>query len=343
MAEQEEHGGGGGAGTVTLPGIGPVKKKLLMAVGGAGAAYVLWRYWQSSQAGGAAADPGADPYADAGTLPPVAGAVKADNGYGLAGGDAGGSATGFTGTSNSAWSQYAAQALSSASDKWSYGDILAALGAFIANRPLSGVQQEIVQAAIAMAGPAPEGTHVVIPGGDVPITVAPGHLRAWDATTDTQIGLQWDPVAGASHYRIFRTDLGSEPVGDSVDTKAYARGLTPNKSYAFQVAAVSASGKTGPKSSVFKASTKSVTLSKPATPRATMITRSGAHVSVPAVKGATGYLWYLNGAERGHSDAPGQSLSGLKANTSYKVAVRADTATQAPGPLSAAVTFKTKK
>jgi hypothetical protein len=177
----------------------------------------------------------------------------------------------------------------------------------------------------------------------VPVTVAPGHLRSWDVTTDTQIGMQWDPVAGASHYRIFRSDLGSEPVGDSQDTKFWARGLTPHKSYSFQVAAVSASGKVGPKSSAYKSTTKSVTLAKPGTPRVTAITRSGAHVSVTGVKGATGYLWYINGSERGHSDAPSQTLSGLKANTTYRIAVKADTATQAPGPLSGTATFKTKK
>jgi hypothetical protein len=342
----EEHEGHGGAGTITLPGVGPANKKMILAVGGAAAAYGLWRYWQASQAASAPVpgDSDGDGFADAGTLPSVAGAVRPENDYGLAdGGGAGGGGGGFTGTTNSAWTQYAAQALSGASDKWSYGDIAAALGAFIANRPLTGVQQEIVQAAIAMAGPPPEGTHPVIPGGDVPITVAPGHLRAWGTATDTQIGLQWDKVAGANHYRLFRSDLGSEPIGDSVDTTAYARGLTPNKSYTFQVAAISASGKTGPKSAAFTAKTKPVSLAKPSAPKVSLITKTGATLTTGAVKGATGYLWYVNGTDRGHSDGPRQAISGLRPNTSYRVHVRADTATQAPGPASADTTFKTKR
>jgi chitodextrinase len=347
MAE-EEHGGGGGhglAGTITLPGIGPANKKIVFAVGGAGAAYVIWRYWQNSRSAAAdttATDPAAPGYTDPGTLPAVAGAVKPDNGYGLPADDTGGGGGGgFTGTTNSAWSQYAATALSGASDKWSYGDISSALGAYIANRPLTASQQDIVQAAIAFAGPPPEGTHPVIPGGDVPITVAPSGLKVV-STTATTATLSWSAVAGAGDYRAYRSGSATN-VGTSRGTTITLGGLTPNTSYSFQVAAETASGRTGPKSGAVTGRTKPVSLAKPSTPRVTAITRSSAHVTVAAVKGATGYLWYLNGAERGHSDAPVQSLSGLKAGTTYRIAVRADTATQSPGPLSGPAVFKTKK
>jgi hypothetical protein len=345
VAEEE---GGGGHGSIKLPVIGGANKKVVLIVGGTAAAYVLWRYWQSSQASGdvVAGDSDGDGYADAGTLPSVAGAVREDNGYGLPdGGSTGGStdAYGFTGTTNSQWTQYAATQLSAASDKWSYGDVLDALGQFIANRPLTSAQQQIVQAAIAAAGQPPEGTHPVISGGDTPITVAPGHVRTWDVTTDTQVCFQWDAVAGASHYRIYRSGQGDEPVGDSADTKFRAKGLTPNKSYTFQVAAVSASGKVGPKSSAYTAKTKAVVLAKPSTPRVTLVSKTTAHVSTGAVKGATGYNWYVNGTARGHSDGPAYTLSGLKAGTSYKVHVKADTSNQGPGPASPDATFKTKK
>lgn len=348
MAEQEEGGGGGGlGGNLTLPGVGPVKKKVVIGVGGAAAAFVLWRYWQARKAAAApvAGDSNGDGFADGGTLPSVTGAVSDTNAYGQSGQNntSTSDSYGFQGTTNSQWTQYAVTQLSAASDKWSYGDIAEALGAFINNRPLTSVQQQIVQAAIALAGPPPEGTHPIIPGGDTSVTIAPGHLRAWDVTNDSQIGFQWDPVAGASHYRIFRTDLGSEPIGDSFDTKFYARGLTPNKSYGFKVAAVSAAGKVGPLSSTYTAKTRPVVLAKPTGVHVSSVTKSSAVVSCAPVKGATGYLWYINKVAHGHSDAPKYTVVNLHANTAYKLSVAADNATQSPGPQSGQVSFRTKK
>lgn len=347
MAEDEGGGGKGLSGTINLPGIGPAKKKVVFAIAGAGGAWVLWRYWQSSQAAATAADQtdaNGDGFPDAGVLPPVAGAVKPDNNYGSSDGSSAGTTDsfGFTGTTNSQWTQYAAAQLS-ASDVWSYTQILTALGQYLANKPLDSTAQQIVQAAIGVAGQPPEGTHVVVPGGDVPITVAPGHLRAWDTTTATQIGFQWDPVAGASHYRIYRAGLGDEPVGDSQDTKFWARGLQGNKSYTFQVAAVSAGGKVGPKSAPYTAKTKAVSLAKPGGVRVSSVTKSTAKISWNPVTGADEYKIYINNVAHGSSDHSPYTVQGLKPNTSYKVTVRADTSTQGPGPESSPITFRTKK
>lgn len=347
MAEEEREGGSGRlGGTVTLPGVGPVKKKMVIGVGSAAAAFVLWRYWQARKASATdtqdatAQDPG---MTDGGTLPSVAGAVSPTNSYGLPDGSQGSTDSyGFTGTTNSQWSQYAANQLSAASDKWSYGDIAEALGAFINNRPLTSTQQSIVQAAIALAGPPPEGTHPIIPGGDTAITVAPKNLRKWDAATPTQIGMQWDPVAGAVHYRIFRSGLG-EPVGDSADTKFHAQGLTPNTSYGFQVAAVTASNQVGPKSGTFTSRTAAVSLAKPSGVRVSSVTKTSAVVSCSPVNGATGYLWYINGVAHGHSDGPRYTVTSLRPGTAYKLSAAADTSTQGPGPQSGQVTFRTKK
>lgn len=348
MAEEDGGRGGGLGGTVTLPGVGPVKKKIVIGVGGAAAAFVLWRYWQARQAGDGAVpgDSDGDGFADGGTLPSVSGAVREDNGYGLPDGSGTSSDSyGFSGTTNSQWTQYAATQLSAASDKWSYGDVLEALGQYLNNRPLTSVQQQIVQAAIAAAGPPPEGTHPIIPGGDTALSVAPKNLRAWDTTTSTQIGFQWDAVPGATQYRIYRTDLGSEPVGHSFDTKFWAKGLRPNSSYSFQVEPLTASNKPGPKSATYTAKTKTVTLAKPSGVRVSSVSRSTVKVTWNRVAGADYYRIYINGANRGSADKgiTSYTVTGLKPNTAYKVSVAADTTNQTPGPQSGAVSFRTKK
>lgn len=348
MAEEEHEGGGAKlGGTVTLPGVGPVKKKVVIGIAAAAGGFVLWRYMQVRAAGGSSGavpgDSDGDGYADAGTLPSVAGAVSPDNSYGIPDGSTAGSTDsyGFTGTTNSQWAQYASTQLSAASDKWSSGDVMAALGAFLTNKPLTTTQQAIVQAAIGQAGQPPEGTHPIIPGGDVPITVAPAGLRVV-STTATTATLSYNAVAGAGYYRGYRSGASGN-VGASDGTTMTISGLTPNTSYSFQVAADTTSGSPGPKSSSVTGKTKAVTLAKPGGVKASSVTKTSAVASCSPVSGATGYNWYINGVAHGHSDAPKYTVSGLKANTAYKLSVAADTATQGPGPQSGQVSFKTKK
>lgn len=345
MAEEDKGGGGGGlGGTLTLPGVGPVNKKMVLGVGGVAAAYVLWRYYQARQADTTAVtgDSDGDGYADAGTLPGVSGAVSGTNSYGLSDGTSTSTDTyGFSGTTNSQWTQYASTQLSAASDKWSYGDVVAALGAFIANRPLTTAQQQIVQAAIGLAGPPPEGTHPIIPGGDTPITVAPTGLKV-TAKTSTTISLSWSAVAGADNYRVYRSGASTN-VGGTNGTSIVISGLNPNTTYSFQVAADTTSGSPGPKSTAVKAKTSALTIAKPTGVKVSSVTKTSAVVSCTAVKGASGYLWYINNVAHGHSDGPRYTVVALKPNTSYKLSVKADTATQSPGPVSGQVSFKTKK
>jgi hypothetical protein len=347
VAGTEGGGGGGGklGGNVTLPGIGPVKKKVVIAIGTVAGGFVLWRYWQARQEAAApvAGDSDGDGFADGGTLPSVSGAVSGDNSYGLPGQDTTTDSYGFQGTTNSQWTQYATTQLSAASDKWSYGDIASALGAFINNKPLTSTQQDIVQAAIALAGPPPEGTHPIIPGGDTPITVAPTGLKVL-STTSTTVTLQWNKVAGAGYYRVYRSG-SSTNVGatDAANNSIVIGGLTPNTSYSFLVAADTTSQIPGPKSTPVTAKTKAVTLAKPTGVKVSSVTKTTAVASCTAVKGATGYLWYINHLAHGHSDGPKYTLQGLRANTSYKLSVKADTQTQGPGPESGQVSFRTKK
>jgi chitodextrinase len=344
VAEDDDQGGG--KGTLNLPKLGAVKKKPVLIIGGVAAAYVVWRYWQASQAGATDAgttDADGDGYADEGTIPAVTGQGPV-TGYAPAD-DSGKSSDsyGFNGTTNSQWSQYATTQLSGASDKWSFGDIVAALGAYLANKPLTATQQEIVQAAKAVAGEPPEGTHPIIPGGDVPITVAPTGLKVVSTTT-TSVTLSWNPVAGAGYYRAYRSGA-SNNVGATDGTTITIDGLKPNTDYSFQVAADTTSGKPGPKSAAVHGKTKAVTLAKPGNIKISSVSKTTAKVSWSRVAGADYYRIYVNGTAHGSADGglTSYTITGLKPNTAYKVAVAADTTNQTPGPQSGAVSFRTKK
>ncbi len=334
-------------GDVNVPKLGPMNKKVLAGVGVAAAGFVGWRYYQSRKDAAAAAadttdttDPG---FQDPGVLPSVSGAV---DGSGLFGD---GTTTvptstdyGFTGTTNDQWTQYVATQLSQ-SDQWSYTDILTALGAYLAGRPLSAIQQQIVQAAIAIGGHPPVGNPVVVSGGNTPITVAPTGVVATGSTSST-VTLSWQPVAGAAQYRVYRSGVANN-VGGTNDATTHITigGLSPNTSYTFYVAAETGNGVLGPRSAGVAGKTTAISLKAPSTPKVTGVTASGASASTGAVSGATGYNWYINNVAHGHSDAPHYAISGLKKSTKYTLKVTADNASQAPGPASGSVVFTTKK
>lgn len=335
-------------GSVNVPGVGGVDKRVILGVGGVAVVFIGWKWYQAR--GAASYDPSADQAAtdpgfegDGGTLPSVSGAVSGDNSYGLP--DSSSSNTtdayGFTGTTNAQWTQYAAAQLAQASDSWSYGTVVSALGAFIANKPLTTTQQQIVQAAIAVAGYPPEGSHVIIPGGDTTITVAPTGLKV-TSTTETTASLSWGAVAGADGYRIYRSGV-SQVVGVANGTTGQVGGLQPNTSYSFQVAAFTGSGQTGPKSSSASGKTKAVALKAP-TIRVSSIAATAATVSWSKVSGATSYRIYVNGVPHGTADGGLSSyrITSLKKKTKYRVTVRADTTNQPTGPESKPATFTTK-
>jgi hypothetical protein len=335
-------------GTVDVPVVGGVDKRVLLAVGGVAVVFVGWKWYQASS--GAAYDPAAEPVdpgmEDPGVLPAVSGAVSPDNSYGLPDGSStgGSDSYGFTGTSNSQWTQYAALQLSQGSDAWSYAAIAAALGKFIANKALTSSEQEIVQAAIAVAGYPPEGSHVVIPGGDTKMTVAPTNLHV-TATDTTSVTLAWTKVDGAQSYRVYRSGAaGNVGATDGANSSIRIAGLQPNTEYSFTVAADSIGDLPGPKSSPVKATTKAVSLKAPGSVKVSSIAATAATVSWSKVSGATGYRVYLNGHQRGSADGSLSSyrVTGLNKKTRYSVTVRADTSNQQPGPPSHAVSFTTK-
>ncbi|MFJ3812579.1 fibronectin type III domain-containing protein [Streptomyces sp. NPDC090073] len=333
-------------GKVDVPGVGGVDKRVLIGVGGVAAVFIGWRFYQARSA--AAYDPAADAVdpgmEDPGVLPSVSGAVSPDNSYGLPDPSTNTSDSyGFHGKTNSEWTQYAAGQLSQASDSWSYAAIVTGLGKFINNRALTTQEQAIVQAAIAVAGYPPEGSHVIIPGGDTKINVAPTGVKVASTTQNTVV-LTWNPVAGAQSYRGYRSGASTN-VGtvDAPLTKMTISGLQPNTEYSFQIAADSIGDTPGPKSSPVKAKTKPVALKAP-TAKVSSIAATAATVSWTKVSGATSYRVYINGHLRGTADGGLSSyrVTGLSKKTKYKATVRADTTNQEPGPESKPVSFTTK-
>lgn len=333
------------SGTVDVPVVGAVDKRVLLGIGGVAAVFVGWKWWQSRNS--AAYDPEAEPVdpgmEDPGLLPGVSGAVRPGNDYGLPDGGGKGSTDdyGFTGKTNSQWTQYATNQLVQ-SDRWGYQDIVTALGKFVSRRALSTSDQAIVQAAIAVAGNPPEGSLVIIPGGDTKVTVAPTGLKVV-STTSTSVTLSWGSVAGATSYQIYRSGASGN-VGTSNSPTFTVSGLQPATSYSFQVAATSMSDAPGPKSSTVTVKTAGVTLKAPTGVKVSSVTKTTATVSWTKVANAQYYRIYVNGKPRGSADGGLSSyrITGLSGKTRYYVQVAGDTTTANPGPPSAKVNFTTK-
>lgn len=326
------------ADTVNVPKLGPVNKKMLIGIAVAAGGIVVWRYYQASQAPvddtATAEDTG---YEDAGTIPSVAGAVSDDNSYGY--GDTEDTDTSAF-TTNAQWSNYVSTYLTQ-SESWSFNDIASALGNYLGSKALTTTQQQIVQAAIAYGGYPPVGSFAIISGGNADMTVAPTGVRV-TSTTSTEANLSWNSVAGAEGYRIYRSG-DSAVAGYANSNSGKVGGLSPNTSYTFYVAASTSAGKIGPKSAGAKGKTKSVSLAKPNKPHAETISTTSTKLATNKVTGATGYRWYLGAVDRGSSDNPEKTITGLSPGKKYTVYVAADNATQAPGPKSVGYTFTTKK
>lgn len=332
-------------GTVNLPVAGKIKKRYVAIPAGVALAYVTYRWYQTRQDSADAA-----PAADDGiyTTPDQSEyGQSTSGGSGVVVGNNGNQTTdGTEGMStNDAWTRKAVENLTN--QGYDGATVAAALGDFLARRALTSAEASIARAAVAMTGQPPVGGpfpfNEQATTGGTGVLAAPANLRKLEASTDTQIGLAWDPVPGAAHYRIFRSDLGAEPIGDSLDGKFRARGLTPDHSYTFHVAAISSDGKTGKPSNSYTAKTATRKLGRPVGLKASAITRTSFRVTVVPVKGAEFYKWMVNGRESGATDKPYRDFTGMKSNTSYLITVKADLHTQAPGPVSAPIRVKTKK
>lgn len=331
-------------GTADVPGVGKIKKRYILIPAGVAGAYVAWRWYQANQ--------------DANNTDTTASGLYSSedlSDYGLSTTGGSTTVTGNTGSTttdattdaidtNAEWTNKAIELLTN--QGYDGATVAAALGDFLARRALDKTEATIARAALAVAGQPPvNGPFSVIEeaGTSTGTLPAPTNLKAWGTPTTTQVGMQWDTVSGALHYRIYRSDQGDEPIGDSVDTKFNAKGLSPHHSYSFFVRAVGTTNKLGGKSNVITLKTTDVKLSKPTGLKASAVTKTSFRVTCTKVTGAQYYRWYINGKASGASDQPYRDFTGLHANTTYHITVAADTTNQTPGPASSALSVKTKK
>jgi hypothetical protein len=251
---------------VDVPKVGPIDKKVVIGVVVAVGGYVGYQYYRSKQMPtttdtGSTTD-GTNPEFDpqAGDPNAVLGAVSPTNSYGLSDnvptGDAPSTSDfGFHGTTNDAWTQYAAAQLEQ-SDRWSYTDIVDALGKYLAQRPTTTAEQSIVNAAIAVAGHPPVGSFTLIfapapigaitptpktaPATSSQLSVPSGFSKG--AVTRTSIEVRWHAVKDAAHYDI---DITPGPIYTTNNLQKSITDLKPNTAYQLRIRAVRAGGATG--------------------------------------------------------------------------------------------------
>lgn len=220
---------------VDVPKVGKIKKQYVI-VGGVGvAAYVLWRYYQASQA--TAAD-------TAVAAPESAGTIGADIGSGTGGyygTDSAASSTvvGNTLTTDQEW--YAAAMLVLEDAGYDTGAGSLALGKYLRTEPLTATEQSMVKVALAGAGNPPSGAKALVtdnspaPSG----LTAPQHLRSNGSATTSTAPMRWDAVAGAASYIVYR---GTTQLGTVSGTTYTAGGLSAGTSYSFTVRAQNTGG-----------------------------------------------------------------------------------------------------
>lgn len=243
---------------VDVPKVGPVDKRVVAAIVVAGGGFVAYRYWAASRTSAESGDTvpaETSEFDDSGDPGTVLGAIRPDNGYGIPEDDSTEPAStddfGFRGTTNDAWTQYAIVQLTQ-SDRWSYTDIVEALGAYLSQRPTTKAQQSIISAASAVAGAPPIGgarplinapepvTPItpapVTPAAQAPVAVPTGlKVTAFTATTAT---IAWNAVAGATSYEV---DIKPGALASVKPHEKKFTGLKGKTQYQFRVRTVSGS------------------------------------------------------------------------------------------------------
>lgn len=331
-------------GEADVPVVGRVRKAYILVPAALAAAYVGWRWWAASREGAEDQAPGADGFYSSDDL----------SEYGLSTTGGSSAVTGNTGSvvtdgtspnvldDNAEWANDAVDRLTN--QGYSGQAVQAALGEFLARRALDPSEATIARAALAVSGQPPAGrpwSVIEEAGAGTGTLPAPTNLRKTGVSASS-ISMQWDAVDGALYYKIFRSGFGNEPSGTSVDTKHVAQGLKANTSYTHTVRAVGTTNKVGGVSNALTAKTAQVALGRPSGIKSSAVTRTSFRVSCNPVKGAEQYLWTLDGRTVGPTNSSYRDFTGLRAGTTHRVTVRADTISQSPGP-EAALNVKTKR
>jgi len=225
---------------ITLPGVGPVKRTQLFALGGVAAGVVAFAWWRRSRDAAAAEAPPEpeDPYE--GSFGTNGGGDGSVSGYPDSTSDTKSTAP----RTNAEWSQLVMEKLA---DSYDGVAINGAIGRYLARAPLSPLDLDIIRAAVARAGYPPDGSYPLSPGGTATLA-APAGFTAVGGTAS--VALRWAPVSGATGYVVYRDGArDSTPTG----TSATISGLTPGTTYSWQVSALAANGAESPKSTAVRA------------------------------------------------------------------------------------------
>lgn len=267
---------------IKVPGIGPTKKVYVIAGVGVLGGVLVYAYWKRSQAPAvdlteATPDTSTTGTYDAGytedstaagyntVYPSAYSGSYSQYGYDIYGNPLPaptGAGSGGVFTTNNDWASAAESALEN-------GGITLAVSTLAISRVLGGLsvtsaQRDLFLQAVGLLGQPPQGYPTPIkltdsgtgtttppPGSPLP---APTGLKVVSTST-THATLQWNTVAGAAHYRLYRSDV-SVTVGDSIDTKADVGGLAHNHTYHLHVRAVAPDGTLGAPSASVSAKTK---------------------------------------------------------------------------------------
>jgi hypothetical protein len=272
--------------TITLPGVGPVKKQTALLLGGAvilvgGIAWYRSRNAASSGPSSSSPAAGSGSADQSGTIDPATGyaygspedqaalAAQANGNYGGYGGGYSGSSGSYPGsyTTNAQWAQAAEDYLVNTvgGEANTVGN---AIGKYITGQPVTSDQVTVIEEAIAFAGyPPVNGPSGYPPSYRTASTPPSGgsgsgstKLTAPTGVHATQVGktvvaLAWSRVSSAQSYVVYEHGFGS-PVSESHGPTATVHNLRPGTSYSFTVHAVGSNGIPGPASSQIHVKTR---------------------------------------------------------------------------------------
>jgi hypothetical protein len=265
-------------GSVSVPGIGPVKKPVLIAVGLGTAGVLAYAYIRRRRAAAADTTTTTDTTATDQTTADqyaLAGAAAADSGYAVVpAGNVGTAAyspygydvygnplpaptqagtAGGVYTTNADWDIAAINGLEATGTSEATGSL--AISRVLGGLTVTSAQRDLFMEAVGLLGQPPQGYPQPIKLVDTPAQPAPttttakpgkaGNVHATKVTR-TEIALDWNAASHASGYHI---DVNGRRV-TSVQYSQYAlQGLHPNSSYSITITPDNSAG-TGPASTI---------------------------------------------------------------------------------------------
>ncbi|MBC3935723.1 fibronectin type III domain-containing protein [Undibacterium sp. CY7W] len=131
-----------------------------------------------------------------------------------------------------------------------------------------------------------------------PATVSGATVQA---SSDTTITLNWQAVAGASYYEVWRNNINpQDPAAFQLVSRPNSNSyqdsnLVPGTDYAYRLHACASTGCSKPSELTGKTKAKGVTVATPAVPRATKIETTQISLEWTAVDGASSYKLERNG------------------------------------------------